>query len=75
VAREVSAARRTADRGGWPVSGPPAGRDDRAPVKPVKPVKDDGLRRVLTWTLIALVVSLAMALVGVTLAVRWFDRP
>jgi hypothetical protein len=54
------------------VSGPPAGRDDRAPVKPVK---DDGLRRVLTWTLIALVVSLAMAIVGVTLAVRWFDRP
>ena len=69
MAREVSAASRTADRGGWPVSSPPAGRDDRAPVK------DDGLRRVLTWTLIALVVSLAMAIVGVTLAVRWFDRP
>jgi len=30
---------------------------------------------VLTWTLVALVVSLLMALVGVTLAVRWFDRP
>jgi hypothetical protein len=30
---------------------------------------------VLTWTFVALVVSLLMALVGVTLAVRWFDRP
>ena len=28
------------------------------------PAKDDGLRRVLTWTLVALVVSLAMAAVG-----------
>lgn len=37
--------------------------------------KDDGLRRVLTWTLIALVISLLMALVGVTLAIRYFDRP
>jgi hypothetical protein len=51
------------------VTGPPAAPDDRPPAK------DDGLRRVLTWTLIALVVSLAMAIVGVTLAVRWFDRP
>ncbi len=39
------------------------------------PAKDDGLRRVLTWTLVALVVSLAMAAVGATLAVVWFDRP
>ena len=69
MAREVSSASRTADRGGWTVTGPPAGPDDRVPAK------DDGLRRVLTWTLIALVVSLAMAFVGVTLAVRWFDRP
>jgi hypothetical protein len=69
VAREVSAAGRGADRGGWTVTGPPDRRGDRSPVK------DDGLRRVLTWTLIALVVSLLMAAVGVTLAVRWFDRP
>lgn len=69
MAREVSASRLTADRGGRPVTGPPAGRESRpAP-------KDDGLRRMLTWTFVALVVSLLMALVGVTLAVRWFDRP
>jgi hypothetical protein len=37
--------------------------------------KDDGLRRVLIWTFIALVISLLMALVGVTLAIRYFDRP
>jgi hypothetical protein len=48
----------------------PAGRDSRPP----RP-KDDGLRRVLTWTFVALVVSLLMAFVGVTLAVHWFDRP
>ena len=51
------------------MTGPPAGRDSR----PAQ--KDDGLRRVLTWTFVALVVSLLMALVGVTLAVRYFDRP
>ena len=28
----------------------------------------------LTWTFIALVVSLLMAYIGVTLAIRWFDR-
>jgi hypothetical protein len=38
------------------------------------PGPDDGLRRVLTWTLIALVASLVMAGIGVTLAVRFFDR-
>jgi hypothetical protein len=51
------------------VTGPPTGRGSRPPSR------DDGLRRVLTWTFVALVVSLLMALVGVTLAVRWFDRP
>jgi len=69
VAREVSASRLTTDRGGGPVTGPPAGRDSRPPQQ------DDGLRRVLTWTFVALVVSLLMALVGVTLAVHYFDRP
>ncbi len=69
MAREVSSASLTADCGGWPVTGPPTGNTDHSPPK------DDGLRRVLTWTLIALVVSLVMAAVGVTLAVRWFDRP
>ena len=39
-------------------------------------VKDDpGLRRMLTWTFVALVVSLVMAYIGVALAVRFFDRP
>ena len=41
-----------------------------------KPPKDDpGLRRMLTWTFVALVVSLVMAYIGVALAVRFFDRP
>jgi hypothetical protein len=40
-----------------------------------QPVKDDGLRRMLIYTFIALVVSLVMAFIGVTLAVRYFDRP
>jgi hypothetical protein len=69
VAGEVSASRLTADRGGGTVTAPPTGRGSRPPSR------DDGLRRVLTWTFVALVVSLLMALVGVTLAVRWFDRP
>jgi hypothetical protein len=43
--------------------------DPHAPQGP-----DDGLRRVLTWTLMALVATLIMAGVGVTLAVRFFDR-
>jgi hypothetical protein len=29
----------------------------------------------LLWTLAALIVSLVMAFIGVTLAVRFFDRP
>jgi len=38
--------------------------------------KDDpGLRRMLTWTFVALIVSLVMAYIGVALAVRFFDRP
>ena len=36
---------------------------------------DPGLRRMLTWTFVALVVSLVMAFIGVALAVRFFDRP
>ncbi|MBA3887635.1 MAG: hypothetical protein H0X67_18170 [Acidobacteria bacterium] len=34
---------------------------------------DDGLRQVLTWTFIALGVTLVLAAIGVTLAVYWFD--
>jgi len=29
----------------------------------------------LTWTFIALVVSLILTAIGVTLAIRYFDRP
>ena len=39
------------------------------------PLKDTGLRRILTWTFVALVVSLVMAYIGVGLAIRFFDRP
>jgi hypothetical protein len=34
---------------------------------------DDGLRRVLTWTFIALGVTLVLAAIGVSLVVYWFD--
>jgi flagellar biogenesis protein FliO len=34
---------------------------------------DTGLRRVLTWTAIALVVALLLALAGAWLASRFFD--
>ena len=36
---------------------------------------DTGLRQVLTWTLVALVVSILMAFAGVSLVIHWFDRP
>ena len=39
------------------------------------PVEDTGLRRMLIWTFVALVVSLVMAYIGVSLAIRFFDRP
>lgn len=39
---------------------------------PVKP-SDPGLRRLLTYTFIALVVSLILAFLAMTLAVRFFD--
>ena len=39
------------------------------------PASDDGLRRMLTWTFAALIVSLVMAYIGVSLAIWFFDRP
>jgi uncharacterized membrane protein YjfL (UPF0719 family) len=36
---------------------------------------DNGLKRMLIWTLAALIVSLVMAFIGVTLAIRFFDGP
>ncbi len=35
---------------------------------------DRGLRQMMTWTLIALVISLIMAAIGVGLAIHYFDR-
>jgi hypothetical protein len=43
--------------------------------EPPKVTRDTGLRRVLMWTLVALVVSIMMAVVGVSLVTHWFDRP
>jgi hypothetical protein len=43
--------------------------------EPPNVTADTGLRRVLTWTLVALVVSILMALAGASLVIRWFDRP
>jgi hypothetical protein len=37
------------------------------------PPPDDGLRRVLTWTFIALAVTLLLAAIGVALVVYLFD--
>lgn len=34
---------------------------------------DDGLRRLLTWTFIALGVTLVLAAIGVALAIYFFD--
>jgi hypothetical protein len=35
---------------------------------------DSGLRQMMTWTLIALIISLVMAAIGVGLAIHYFDR-
>jgi hypothetical protein len=37
--------------------------------------RDDGLRKILTWTFVALVISLVMTAIGVMLAIKYFDRP
>jgi type VI protein secretion system component VasF len=49
------------------VNDPPEARGSSSP--------DNGLRRMLTWTFAALIVSLVMAYIGVTLAILFFDRP
>lgn len=35
--------------------------------------RDNGLRKLLTWTIIALVLSILAALFGVSLVIRLFD--
>jgi hypothetical protein len=49
----------------------PTPPDDRPPAPPLPP--DDGLRRVLTWTFVALAITLLLAALGVTLVVYLFD--
>jgi hypothetical protein len=39
------------------------------------PSADPGWRRMMTWTLIALIVSLAMTAVAVYLVIYFYDRP
>jgi hypothetical protein len=42
---------------------------------PSEEPRDSGLRQILTWTLIALIASLVLTAIGVTLAIRFFDTP
>jgi hypothetical protein len=37
--------------------------------------RDDGLRRLLTWTIVALVAAVLLAIAVVTLVMYWFDAP
>jgi hypothetical protein len=37
--------------------------------------RDTGLRKMLTWTFVALVLSLILTAIGVGLAIKYFDRP
>lgn len=48
-----------------------APRQDESQQAPPPP--DNGLRKLLTWTFIALAVTLLMAALGVSLAIRMFD--
>jgi hypothetical protein len=40
---------------------------------PPEEPRDTGLRQILTWTLIALIASLVLTAIGVTLAIKYFD--
>ena len=44
-----------------------------APVPPPPPAHDRGLRRMMTWVLIALVVVVGLAFLVVELMLRWFQ--
>jgi hypothetical protein len=37
--------------------------------------RDNGLRRMLIWTFVALVASVLLAVLGVNLVIHFFDRP
>jgi hypothetical protein len=69
MAREVPLAGVDVDRGGGPLTDVDPCKIQRASSN------DNGLKRMLIWTLAALIVSLVMAFIGVTLAIRFFDRP
>lgn len=45
------------------------------PKKPATEEKDDGLRRLLAWTLAALLLALVLAGAMVRLVTAWFDPP
>lgn len=47
-------------------------REDRR--EETAPVPDPGLKRLLTYTFIALVLSVIAAFIAMSLAVYWFDR-
>lgn len=56
----------------------PDARTESAPARaPLPPPheKDDGLRRLLTWTIAAIVVVVVLTYFGVELAIRLFDTP
>jgi hypothetical protein len=44
----------------------------QAPLEPTEP--DSGLRRVITWTLVALVAALLVSAAGVYLVTRWWGH-
>jgi hypothetical protein len=39
------------------------------------PPPDPGLRKMMMWTFVALIVSVLLAVLGAGLAIRVFDRP
>ena len=45
------------------------------PPQPDVPTPDTGLRRMITWTLIALVASVIFSVLGVYLVTHWFGGP
>jgi hypothetical protein len=50
---------------------PDHAREEQQPQPPAQ--RDDGLRKLLTWTFIALVISVVMAMIAVSLVIKVFD--
>ena len=46
--------------------------EQAAPQAPPPPPPDNGLRKILTWTFIALVISVVAAVIGVNLVIKLF---